>query len=308
MKSSQLGQTDINVGRLGLGTWQIGEYDIDQSTVNSIVGKLVEAGGGLIDTSRDYQNAETLIGEAIKNHSRDDITLVTKCGHAIEGIEGEDFSHEVVEQSIDASLQELQVDYVDVLLIHSCDIETLQKGEIGYALSCIKDQGKTRYIGYSGDNEALKFAVGLDVFDVFELSFNLFDIHNIDAMIEANNKDKGTIIKRPVANGCWREEGQVQPRTWEYSEEYRDRYKTMEYYDNILADDMIDKALSFVLSHPVSCAAVGTTSPDHMAQNIDILENLKPNEDDIQDISNAFFRYEENLPNYLYGETLRSQE
>ena len=67
-------------------------------------------------------------------------------------------------RSIDRSLRRLKTDRVDIVQLHSCGVDVLEKGEVIRALEDAREAGKTRFISYSGDNEAAAWAVGSGIF------------------------------------------------------------------------------------------------------------------------------------------------
>ena len=87
-----LGKTNLEVGRLGLGTWELGDQKTDPDDVTEIIQYMLDHGGNLIDTADCYSDAESILGKALKDINRDDYILVTKAGHVPEN--NKDFKHE----------------------------------------------------------------------------------------------------------------------------------------------------------------------------------------------------------------------
>ena len=124
--------------------------------------------------------------------------------------------------------------------------------------------GKVRAIAYSGENEDLDYAVGMDRFDGFMGSLNLFDQRVIDRILPRIT-DKGFIAKRPSANHPWRFDAQP---VGDYCEPYWQRWQAM----GLDSDGMAwgELAIRFALSIPgVSSAIVGTGRAAHLLQNRD---------------------------------------
>ena len=70
----------------------------------------------------------------------------------------------------------MQTDHLDLVHIHTCEIDVLRRGDVVRALQGRPaGNGKTRYIGYSGDNDAALEAIGMGVFATLLTSFNVVD-------------------------------------------------------------------------------------------------------------------------------------
>jgi aryl-alcohol dehydrogenase-like predicted oxidoreductase len=160
------------------------------------------------------------------------------------------------------------------MLLHSCEQEVLEKGEAVEELVKARDAGKIRHVGYSGDNEAALYAAGLDVIDVIETSVNICDQANIDTLLpEAQKRDIGIIVKRPVANAAWLGIGNQPGFYANYATSYSERFAAMGLKPADLGfggdDDWPEIALRFTLSQPgVTTAIVGTTNPENAKRNI----------------------------------------
>jgi len=260
----------MQVSILGFGGAEIGFEGASPETVERLLGSAIDAGLNVIDTAECYKTSEELIGRTM-SHRRGDYYLFTKCGHA-SGLDGEDWDPNMLEASIDRSLKRLRTDYVDLLQLHSCSKELLERGEVIEVLRKAKEAGKTRYIGYSGDREAALYAVRCGAFDSLQTTVNIADQQAIELTIpEAARRGMAVIAKRPVANAAWKtgrrpDNGYHQPY-WERLQQLR--------YD-FLQDDLetsVGTALRFTLSIPGVCTAiVGTSKPDRWAQNARQLE------------------------------------
>ena len=96
-----------------------------------------------------------------------DFYLFSKCGHAA-GINLPDWDPKLLEQSIDRSLRRLKTDHLDLIQLHSCSLEQLQTGDVLAPWASALALGKTRFIGYSGDDQAARYAVDSGVFDTLQ--------------------------------------------------------------------------------------------------------------------------------------------
>ena len=283
MERTMFGKTGLNVSRLGIGLSEIGfnltRDDLDQAA--RVMNSALDAGINFLDTAACYDLSEELLGEAV-SHRRDEFVLVTKAGHFMPRGEGEDWTYDLITSSIERSLERMKTDHVDLVQLHSCSVEVLERGDVTRALQDARDSGKTRFIGYSGDNENAEFAVASGEFDTLQTSFNLVDQKARHTLLPAAEaQGMGIIIKRPIGNAVW---GAVKdPQPYEHNPDY-----TVEYHRRAAVmqaegalpdepDDRIMTAMGFTLAHPeVDVMIVGTQRPEHMLSNIELIDNRLP--------------------------------
>ena len=295
MEKRRLGRTGFEVSALGFGGGPVGFLGTEQDKVTTIVNYLLDNGVNFIDTAAGYPGSEEALGKAV-SHRRDEYVLVSKCGQAFDDLEGDAWSAQVIAQTVDRALRRLKTDHLDVMLLHSCEQEVLEKGEAVEALVRARDAGKIRHAGYSGDNDAVLYAAGLDAIDVVETSVNICDQANIDSLLpEAKRCDIGVIVKRPVANAAWLGVGQQPGFYANYTTSYSERFEAM---GLDLADlggdgDWAEIALRFTLAQDgVTSAIVGTTNPENAKRNIEVAaKGPLPNEVTVA-IRSAFARAE----------------
>lgn len=155
----KLGQTDISIGKIAFGCWRFAGHDL--STADRLIRTALDAGMNLIDTAdiygfsefpnRDDQGfgqAEHRLGEVLRAAPslRKQIILATKGG--IDAVRPYDSSYAFLMRAVEASLERLQTDYVDLYQIHRPDLTTPMT-EVARALNEIIDSGKARTIGVS---------------------------------------------------------------------------------------------------------------------------------------------------------------
>jgi L-galactose dehydrogenase len=154
LKYRKLGLTGEEVSILSFGASSLGGvfHDIDENEGIRTVHAAVGLGINLIDVSPYYglTKAETVLGRAIKDMSRDRFLLSTKAGRY--GDNEFDFSASRIVSSVEESLKRLNTEYIDILYLHDIEFGSLEQimEESIPALNRLKQQGKIRFTGVSG--------------------------------------------------------------------------------------------------------------------------------------------------------------
>ncbi len=275
MEKRAFGNTDMQVSILGFGGAEIGFENVSLNVVKDLLAAALDQGLNVVDTAECYVQSEELIGAAV-GARRKDFYLFSKCGHGPNFSDA--WSKEDIAKTIERSLKRLKTEYLDLVQLHSCSEDMLKKGEVIEALQKAKKEGKTRYIGYSGDSDAALYACNTGAFDALQTSISVADQEAIDKILPvAREKNMGVIAKRPIANAAWR--NKAKPSN-SYIVEYWERLHKLNY-------DFIDgnnghaaaTALRFTLSIPgVSVAIVGTGKPGRWSENADLLSRGLLNE------------------------------
>jgi len=299
MEKRRFGKTDMDVTVLGFGGSEIGYEKASPQNVAELLNSALDAGLNVIDTAECYWNSEEMIGRAV-SHRRNDFFLFTKCGHP-HGLEsGANWSKHSILESIERSLRRLQTEVVDLVQLHSCSEAELRKGEAIAALQVARERGHTRYIGYSGDSRAARYAVESGAFDTLQTSISIADQEAIELTLPlAREKQMGVIAKRPIANAAWK----TGHRPLEaYHHVYYDRLRKLNYdfLRNRSLEESIGIALRFTLSVPgVHTAIVGTTKPQRWEQNAKLMEAGPLSDPEFQAIRQ---RWEEYAPPTWIGQ------
>jgi diketogulonate reductase-like aldo/keto reductase len=158
LERKSLGKTGESVAAIGLGTWNMGgrespDYRDDERLIEAIR-YAVELGMNHIDTAEMYAagHAEELVGEAVKQFSRDEVFIATKVWPS-------NLRYEDVIRSCRRSLERLQLKYVDLYMVHWPN-PRIPLQETMKAMEKLVKDGLIRYIGVSNfDVELLEEAM-----------------------------------------------------------------------------------------------------------------------------------------------------
>ncbi len=283
-----LGRTNLEVTRLGYGAMELRGSargpDVSEEQAERILNAVLDAGINFIDTSPDYGLSEERIGRYI-SHRRDEFALASKCGClvAVEPVRGGPrhvFTPENIRAGVEQSLRRMRTEYLDVVQFHgSPSREELEEHGAVEALQELQREGKVRFIGLSGTLPHLADHIEMGVFDEFQIPYSALQREHESAIVSAAAAGAGTVIRGGAAKGAPSED-----KAWDLglvgrpggaANPFGDgtiqrRWETASLDD--LAEGMGRMAftLRFTLSHPdLHTTIVGTTSPDHLAQNVE---------------------------------------
>ena len=272
MMQGMLGQTGLVVPRLGFGAMQIGDARLSDSDAAGMLHLALDLGLTLIDTARSYGSSEERIGRHLSAR-RSEFVLSTKVGYGVAGVP--DWTYECVVRGVDDARRRLRTDVIDIVHLHSCGREVLERGEVIAALTHCVDRGAVRVAAYSGDADALEYAIATGVFRSVQASVNVCDQSNLPLLDHARRRGCGVVAKRPLAQRPWQPaHDTADPPTLEY----RRRFAALVAAFDIGSRSWDDVALRFAAhAREVDCCLVGGTNPRHLERNAQIvLEGALP--------------------------------
>ncbi|NWJ49537.1 MAG: aldo/keto reductase [Bacteroidetes bacterium] len=153
----ELGKTGMKLSNLSFGASSLGGvfHSIKEEDGIQAVHTAVERGINFIDVSPYYgfTKAETVLGKALKNISREKYYLSTKVGRfGADGVKSWDYSGKRAQESMYESLERLNINYVDIINVHDIEFSNLDQviNETLPALHEIKAKGLARHVGITG--------------------------------------------------------------------------------------------------------------------------------------------------------------
>jgi aryl-alcohol dehydrogenase-like predicted oxidoreductase len=164
MRTRQLGDSDLHVTEISLGSWLTYSGGVEREHTEACTRAAFDAGINFFDTANVYGTgaAETAWGEILSGYDRSSYILATKVFFPMSDRD-QGLSGEQIAKQIDASLERLQTDYVDLYQCHRFDVNTPIE-ETMEALTEVVRSGKARYIGFS-EWTPEQIQAGLDVPD-----------------------------------------------------------------------------------------------------------------------------------------------
>jgi aryl-alcohol dehydrogenase-like predicted oxidoreductase len=149
MKYRKLGQSDLEVSEISLGSWLTYGVGVEAEKARACLDEAFAQGINFIDTANIYGRgaAESFLGEALHGRARDSYILATKLYFPMTETD-RGLSRGQIEKQLDASLKRLRTDYVDLYQCHRYDSDTPLE-ETMEALTRAVESGKARAIGFS---------------------------------------------------------------------------------------------------------------------------------------------------------------
>ncbi len=149
MRFRKLGDSQIEVSEISLGSWLTYGAGVEREHTEACTRAAFNAGINFFDTSNIYGvgQAEAVWGEILPDYPRDSYVLATKLYFPMSETD-RGLSREQVHKQLDASLERLRTDYVDLYQCHRADPET-PIAETMEALTEVCEAGTAREIGFS---------------------------------------------------------------------------------------------------------------------------------------------------------------
>jgi aryl-alcohol dehydrogenase-like predicted oxidoreductase len=290
MRLRQLGDSDLQVSEICLGSWLTYGGGVGDDQAEACVAAAFDAGINFIDTANVYSGgkAEEFLGAVLEGRPRDSYILATKVfGTMPNGDRG--LSREQIAKQIDASLARLRTEYVDLYQCHRYDEETPLE-ETMEALTEVVRAGKARYIGFS-EWSAEQIQAALDLVPRVEKFVSsqpqyslLYRMPEAEVIPLCADNGISQIVWSPLAQGVLSGKyrpGEAPPEgsrathddmgRWMgdfLREEVLDAVQRLRPIADGLGISMAQLALAWVLQEPnVASAIVGASRPEQVHEN-----------------------------------------
>ena len=305
MKYNNLINQSPPVSEIGLGAWQLGENagweSMSEKEAIDLVKNSIEWGVNFFDTAPNYGlgTSEIRLGKALKGTDRDTIVINTKFGHNASG--ELNYSSDAIRESLEGSLQRLQVEYIDSFIIHSPPFEILDgtRNDHYDILEALKGEGKIRAYGASVDTpEEMELLMNTTSGKVIEAYFNILHQETATAFPLAKEKGVGIIAKIPLDSG-WlsgkydHESTFTDIRERWTREDIQTRAEVIQKLKQLIGDDkdLAQTAIAFCAAYDaVSTVIPGNKNLSQLKSNVDSVKEPLP-DDLIQELE-KFYRDE----------------
>jgi len=297
MEKRTLGRTGIETTILGFGAMrlpvkELGKPAIKHEEAIKLIRQGIDSGINYVDTAYNYHDyeSEIVVGKALKDGYREKVSLVTKCPIW----DDKEFTKpEDLEKFLDDSLKKLEVEYLDVYLLHAInkkrwDEKVLPMKLIDEGMK-VKEKGKIKHLGFSFHDkpEVLKEILehpDSAKFDVMLIQYNLLDKQYEEMIQLAKDKGLGVAVMGPVAGGrlAGNPPEDMQPLLTKGRKNFA------------------DLALRFVWSNPnISVALSGMGSEEMLVDNLAIAatEKIELSKEEIDHTEDIITRFKDKTDN-----------
>lgn len=301
MKYTQLGKRGPKVSTIGFGAWAIGGMNwgkTDDDVSKNALREALDQGVTFIDTADVYGfgHSEKLIAEVIAERGKGDVIIATKAGNDFYNASANDetgygrirqtYDKKYIIFAAEQSLKRLNVDTLDILQLHSGDLEKLDRDEPWEALEKLKQDGKIRHAGWSiqsfqETNQAFILDQYHSIIDTIQVRYNLLEREAENILFpKAIEYGIGVIVRIPILFGLLT--GKFSRDSRFSDEDHRHMNLSPEKLDGYLTDlekvsplykrypdqSMAQISLCFCLSHPACHVAIpGAKTPRQVRDN-----------------------------------------
>jgi uncharacterized protein len=244
----------VRVSALAMGGHHLGDAKDEQTAIALVQGAL-DGGITFFDNCWEYHRgkSESWMGKGLKGR-RDDIFLMTKvCTHGRDG--------SLAMQMLEQSLNRLQTDHLDLWQVHGVSFENdpelfMRKGGAAEVLLKAKEQGKVRFLGFTGHKDPGMHLSMLQTgfpFDAVQMPLNAFDAtfrsFQTKVLPELNRRGIAALGMKPLSG---------------HGEPIQNGAVTAE------------EALRYAMSLPVTTTITGMEKPEILQQNLRVAQNFQP--------------------------------
>ncbi len=279
MKYIDILNSDLKVSQIALGCMRIAGKTPEQ--LEELIKKAMDLGINFFDHADIYGGgkSEEVFGEVLKRHPdwREKMIIQTKCG-ICKGYY--DFSKQHIIESVNKSLERLQTDYVDVLLLHRPDA-LMDPKEVAEAFDELYEDKKVKYFGVSNMTPyqielIQKYTKHKLLFN--QVQFNVVNAGMIDSGINANMTNAQSVDHDGgILDYCRIHDITIQP--WSILQASWEKGTFLDHPDYQKLNDLLAAlgekygvnkstlSLAWILRHPACMQPIaGTTSPDHLEE------------------------------------------
>src|SRR5438105_376298 len=206
MEYRELGRTGWRVSAISFGAWAIGNEwgTVDDQESFAALNRALDAGVNFFDTADVYGDgrSEKLLGR-LKKERRENFYIATKAGRRLRPHEASGYNRENLTAFVERSLQNLNVDCIDLLQLHCPPPAVYYLPEVFAVLSDLVKAGKLRCYGVSVEKveEALK-AIEYPEVQSIQIIFNIFRQRPSELFfLEAQRRRVGILARLPLSSG-----------------------------------------------------------------------------------------------------------
>ncbi|MEM1058482.1 MAG: aldo/keto reductase [Verrucomicrobiota bacterium] len=248
-----LGRSGLEASVIGLGTVKLGRnqgvkypkgFELPTDAEATVLLETArELGINLIDTAPAYGVSEERLGKLLPG-PREDWLIATKVGEEFrDGASQHLFTPAHTRASVERSLQRLQTDHLDLVLVHSDgqDLAIVRESGVLEELATLKGEGKLRAFGMSTKTVEGGLAAA-ERSDVMMITYSPWQREEEPVLDDCARRGVGVLVKKAFASG---------------------------HFGATADQDPVRTAFDFIFAHPAAGSVItGTLNPDHLRQNV----------------------------------------
>ena len=281
MKKHKLGSTGYEISSIGLGTVQFGvDYGYTQKKtqqeVNHILQSAWECGINMLDTASEYGDSEKKIGIFMAQNDAEFVIFTKLKKIDKETAQERRMLEQAMNDSVEHSLENLQVQTLDFLLLHQAETFLIENSNLYECVHQLKKDGLIRGFGISVYEQAEVTAAlehGHETIDFFQFPYNIFDQRFRPLSKELKKKNIGAITRSAFLKGIIPSRIEDIPDELEKLVPYKEQAQKVASQMGITVAEL---ALLFVTQNEnLTSAILGVDSAEELKQNVDVINKYE---------------------------------